>query len=66
MTATIRIPEDELCFKPGTLILPHGGDLELTLINDDKNTHCAVLSNNGHRGPEVHLVGEQLEGDSPS
>ncbi len=47
MTATVRIPEDELCFEPGTLILPHGGDLELTLINDDKNTHCAVLPNNG-------------------
>ncbi len=47
MTATIRIPEDELCFEPGTLILPHSGDLELTLINDDKNTHCAVLPNNG-------------------
>ncbi|MHA6783421.1 MSMEG_3727 family PQQ-associated protein [Pseudonocardia saturnea] len=47
MTATIRIPEDELCFDPGTLILPHGGDLELTFYNDDKNTHCAVLPNNG-------------------
>ena len=47
MTATIRIPEDELVYDPGTLILPHGGDLELTLINDDKNTHCAVLPSNG-------------------
>ena len=47
MTATVRIPEDELRFEPGTLILPHGGDLYLTLINDDKNTHCAVLPNNG-------------------
>lgn len=47
MTATVRIPEDELCYEPGTLILPHGGDLELTLINDDKNTHCAVLPSNG-------------------
>ena len=47
MTATVRIPEDELCYDPGTLILPHGGVLELTLINDDKNTHCAVLPSNG-------------------
>ncbi len=47
MTATVRIPEDELSYEPETLILPHGGDLELTLINDDKNTHCAVLPNNG-------------------
>jgi PQQ system protein len=47
MTATIRIPEDELVFEPGVLVLPHGGELELTLINDDKNTHCAVLPCNG-------------------
>ena len=45
--ATIRIPEDELVFEPGVLVLPHGGTLELTLINDDKNTHCAVLPSNG-------------------
>ena len=47
MTATVRIPEDELVFEPGILVLPHGGELELTLINDDKNTHCAVLPSNG-------------------
>ncbi|MBV9805146.1 MAG: hypothetical protein JO130_18245 [Solirubrobacterales bacterium] len=47
MRATVRIPEDELVWEPGILILPHGGDLELTLINDDKNTHCAVLPSNG-------------------
>jgi PQQ system protein len=47
MTATVRIPEDQLVWEPGTLILPHGGKLELTLVNDDKNTHCAVLPNNG-------------------
>jgi PQQ system protein len=47
MRATVRIPEDELCWEPGILILPHGGELELTLINDDKNTHCAVLPNIG-------------------
>jgi PQQ system protein len=47
MTATVRIPEDELVFEPGVLVIPHGGELELTLINDDKNTHCAVLPSNG-------------------
>lgn len=47
MRATVRIPEDELVFDPGILVMPHGGDLELTLINDDKNTHCAVLPSNG-------------------
>jgi PQQ system protein len=47
MTATVRIPEDELVYEPGILVLPHGGELELTLINDDRNTHCAVLPSNG-------------------
>lgn len=47
MTATVRIPEDELRYDPGVLILPHGGEIVLTLINDDKNTHCAVLPSNG-------------------
>ena len=47
MRATVRIPEDELIWEPSILVFPHGGDVELTLINDDKNTHCAVLPNNG-------------------
>jgi PQQ system protein len=47
MLAAIRIPEDELVFEPGILVLPHGGDLELEVFNDDKNTHCFVLPSNG-------------------
>ena len=47
MTAEVRIPEDELCYEPGTIILPHGGKLVLTIKNDDKNTHCAVFPSNG-------------------
>jgi PQQ system protein len=47
MEATIRIKEDECCWEPGILVLPHGGDLELTIINDDKNTHACLLPNHG-------------------
>ena len=47
MTGTIRIPEDELVYEPGVLVMPHGGTIELTIINDDKNTHCAVMPSNG-------------------
>ena len=47
MHATVRIPMDELVFDPGVLVLPHGGDLELEIINDDNNSHCAVLPSNG-------------------
>jgi PQQ system protein len=47
MRAKIRIPEDELVFEPGILVLPHAGDVEIEFTNDDKNTHCAVLPCNG-------------------
>jgi len=30
-------------------VMPHGGDIDLELINDDKNTHCALLPSNGDR-----------------
>lgn len=47
MHATIRIPLDELTWDPAVLVMPHGGELELELINDDMNTHCALLPSNG-------------------
>jgi PQQ system protein len=49
MAATIRINPDELCWDPSVLVMPHGGDIDLELINDDLNTHCALLPNNGDR-----------------
>jgi PQQ system protein len=49
MRATIRIPTDELVWDPRILVMPHGGELELELINDDDNTHCALLPSNGDR-----------------
>jgi PQQ system protein len=49
MEATIRIRPDEICWDPSILVMPHGGDIELTLINDDLNTHCALLPSNGDR-----------------
>ena len=47
MHARVRIPPDELVFDPTVLIMPHGGELELELVNDDMNTHCALLPSNG-------------------
>lgn len=49
MRATVRIRPDELCWDPSIIVMPHGGDLELELINDDLNTHCALLPSNGDR-----------------
>jgi PQQ system protein len=47
MYARVKINPDELAWDPAVLVMPHGGVLELELINDDKNTHCAVLPCNG-------------------
>ncbi|MGH3098612.1 MAG: MSMEG_3727 family PQQ-associated protein [Streptosporangiales bacterium] len=47
MRARVRIPVDELVWDPTILVLAHAGDLELELVNDDLNTHCALLPNNG-------------------
>lgn len=49
MEATIRIKEDEIAWDPAILVLPHDGDLELTIINDDKNTHACLLPSNGDK-----------------
>jgi PQQ system protein len=45
--AQVRIPLDELVWDPSILVMPHEGDLELELVNDDQNTHCALLPSNG-------------------
>jgi PQQ system protein len=47
MHARIRIPQDQMVWDPAVLVLPHGGELELEIINDDDNTHCALLPSNG-------------------
>jgi PQQ system protein len=47
MHAEVRIPLDEMVWDPSILLMPHGGELELELVNDDQNTHCALLPSNG-------------------
>jgi PQQ system protein len=47
LRAQVRIGPDELVWDPSTLVMPHAGDLELELVNDDQNTHCALLPSNG-------------------
>jgi len=49
MRAQLRIHPDELCWDPSILVMPHGGDLDLEIFNDDLNTHCALLPSNGDR-----------------
>ena len=47
MSAVVRIVPDQLIWDPSVLVLPHGGDLDIEFINDDQNTHCALVPSNG-------------------
>jgi PQQ system protein len=47
MRARVRIPPDELIWEPAILVMPHGGEIELEILNDDDNTHCALFPSNG-------------------
>lgn len=49
MHATLQIPADELVWNPSVLVMPHSGDLDLEVFNDDLNTHCILLPSNGDR-----------------
>lgn len=47
MSARLRIVPDAIQWDPSVLLLPHGGTVDLELVNDDGSTHCAVLPSNG-------------------
>jgi PQQ system protein len=47
LRAQVRIPLDEMVWDPSVIVMPRAGDLELELVNDDQNTHCALLPSNG-------------------
>jgi PQQ system protein len=47
MRARVRIPPDQLVWEPSIIVMPHGGDLEIEVTNDDENTHCALFPSNG-------------------
>jgi PQQ system protein len=47
MTAEVHIVPDQLVWDPSILVLPHGGELAIEFVNDDQNTHCALVPSNG-------------------
>ena len=49
LRASVRIPPGELIWSPSAIIMPHGGDLEIEITNDDPNPHCALLPSNGDK-----------------
>lgn len=49
MHIRLRIHPDEIAWDPAVIVMPHGGDLEIEIFNDDLNTHCALFPSNGDR-----------------
>jgi PQQ system protein len=47
MSAQVHIVPDELVWDPSILVLPHAGQLDIEFLNDDQNTHCALVPSNG-------------------
>jgi PQQ system protein len=47
MHAQVRIVPDQMVYDPSIVVLPHGGDLDIEFVNDDQNTHCALVPSNG-------------------
>jgi PQQ system protein len=47
MSIQVRIVPDQLIWDPSVVVLPHAGDLDIEFINDDQNTHCALVPSNG-------------------
>jgi PQQ system protein len=49
MRASITVPPGQMIWKPAIIVMPHGGDLELTFFNRDSEPHAAFLPSNGDR-----------------
>ena len=60
MHSTIRIRKDELIYEPSVVVMPNGGELELTITNEDEAVHVLYLPSNGQR--EVLVLLQQRAG----
>jgi len=47
MHIQVRIVPDQLIWDPSVVVMPHAGDLDIEFVNDDQNTHCALVPSNG-------------------
>lgn len=47
MQARVRVVPDQLIWDPAVLVLPHGGTVDIEIVNDDVNTHTALFPSNG-------------------
>jgi PQQ system protein len=69
MHSAIRIRKDELIYEPSIVVMPNGGELDLTITNEDEAVHVLYLPSNGQRQVLVllqHRAGTaQLRLDAP-
>lgn len=50
MRVEVRAPEGEYIWRPAIIVMPHGGELEVELFNDDPYIyHAAILPSNGDK-----------------
>ena len=50
MRVDVRAPSGEFIWKPAILVMPHPGELEVELFNDDPHVHhAAILPSNGDK-----------------
>ena len=49
MRGRIRVVPDQMVWDPSVLYLPHGGHLDLEIVNDDSSTHTVLLPSNGDK-----------------
>ncbi len=47
MRASVAAPPGQMIWTPAIIVMPRGGDLELTFSNLDKSAHAALLPSNG-------------------
>jgi|1186.fasta_scaffold216391_2 PQQ system protein len=49
MRDRIRVPKNEFIWRPAIIRMPHSGELELDITNEDQTLHMALLPSNGQR-----------------
>jgi PQQ system protein len=49
MRLAVDVPKGQMIWRPAVLVMPRGGELELTFTNSDDLTHMAFMPSNGGR-----------------
>jgi PQQ system protein len=49
MHGALRIRQDQLVYEPAIIVMPHSGEMELAVRNEDEAVHVLYLPSNGQR-----------------